>query len=49
MSTKLVETLMAVLAFVAFPFTVIAAVTGGLMVLDRLTHHHHHRHHHHHV
>ena len=46
MFTEMVETVLAVLAFVLFPFAVISAAAGVLVLLDRLSEmrHHHHGH-----
>ena len=47
MWTDLVEAVLAVLAFVSFPFLVISTAAAVLMLLDRIAHIHNHNHHHH--
>ena len=47
MWTDMAEAVLAVLAFVSFPFLVISTAAAVLMLLDRISHIHNHHHHHH--
>ena len=45
MWTELMDMIVALVAFIGFPFLVIGAAAGLLVLFDHLVHHNHHGHH----